>query len=72
MNDNKVDGRTSIMDVHYLISTPEGVAYFTEHHEMMLLTDEEYMTAFESCGLNVTHLPAGLTGRGTYIGIRYS
>lgn len=62
--------RISVMDMHHLVATPQGIEYFVERHELMLFNHEEYMAAFRAAGLDVTYDPDGLTGRGLYIGVR--
>lgn len=62
------EGRLSILDIYYLVGTPTSVDHFTERHEMGLFTHEEYESAFEDAGLDVSHDPAGLFGRGLYVG----
>ena len=42
-----------ILDFDYLVVTPEGTRHFTERHEAMLFTDEQYRQAFERAGLAV-------------------
>jgi hypothetical protein len=63
-------GKISILDIHHLVATPQGVESFVERHEMGLFTHAEYVTAFEDAGLVVRHDPIGLIGRGLYIGVR--
>ena len=63
-------GTVAVLDFHYLVATPEGIEHFTEHHELGLFTDEEYLAAFTQAGLDVLHDDAWLEGRGMYIGIR--
>jgi len=60
--------RTSVLDFTYLVATAEGVEVFTEHHEALLLTDDEYRGAFSTAGLAVERDEQGLMGRGLYIG----
>ena len=60
--------RLSILDFTYLVGTPDGVEVFTEHHEAVLLTDDEYRAAFTAAGLAVEHDAEGLMGRGLYLG----
>ena len=63
-------GKISVLDFHYLVSTPKGVRYSVERHEMGLFTHDEYLAAFRLAGLKVTHDKKGLDGRGLYIGRR--
>lgn len=70
MNTGEVEGRLSILTFHYLVGTPKTVEHFTERHEMGLFEHEEYVTAFEKAGLEVSHDPEGLMGRGLYVGRR--
>jgi len=68
MNISKRKGRLSFFTLHYLVGTPEGIKHFTEMHELGLFTVDETLSAFRAAGLEVHHDPAGLTGRGLYIG----
>jgi len=68
-----VSGRrdnSALLDFHYLVSTPEGIEHFTEHHELGLFTGAEYWHTFTNAGLDVVHDAEGLIGRGLYIGVR--
>lgn len=58
----------SVLDIHYLVGTPEQVEHFTELHEFGLFTHEEYLDGMRSVGLTVDHLPGGVFGRGMYVG----
>jgi len=70
MTVSAVEGRISRNDFHFMIGTPQGVTQFVERHELGLFSHEEYGSAFQDGGLDVIHVPAGLTGRGLYIGMR--
>ena len=70
MNDSEVEGSLSILNFHYLVSTPEGVQYFTERHELGLFTHEQYLDAFSAAKLTVIHDWPGLMNRGLYIGLK--
>ena len=69
VNTIEVDGRRSSFLFHFLVGTPEGVEHFTEPHELMLFTHEEYLAAFRAAGVTVEHDGEGLMGRGLYIGV---
>lgn len=70
ININRVEGKISYLDFHYLVATPGGIEYFSETHSLGIFTDDEYQQAFLGAGLEVTHDPVGLDGRGLYIGIK--
>jgi len=61
--------RVSVLPIHYLIATPDGVERFSERHEFGLFTHQEYTSAMERVGLRVTYDPDGF-GRGLYVGLR--
>jgi SAM-dependent methyltransferase len=70
MNLSGLEGRTSILNFHYLVGTPKGINYFSERHELALFTHAEYRNAFRLAGLGVRQDRAGIYGRGLYIGIK--
>jgi dTDP-3-amino-3,4,6-trideoxy-alpha-D-glucopyranose N,N-dimethyltransferase len=70
INTSFVEGRLSLMDMHYLIGTPEGTEHYVERHELGLFTSDEMTHALTTCGLEVAYDATGLTGRGLYIGQR--
>lgn len=57
------------MSFHYLVGTPEDVAYFTEDHTVGLFTHEQYLEAFRAAGLEPEHDAEGLMGRGLYVAV---
>lgn len=63
-------GRVSLLFFGYLIGTSKGIEHIVEHHDFGLFTHEEHMDAFTRAGLNVTHDPEGVDGRGLYIGLK--
>ncbi len=68
MNGSRVEGRRSILDLHYLVATPGQVRHRVEEHTLGLFTQEEYAQAFESAGLLAQLDPDGLMGRGLWTG----
>ena len=69
MNGSRVEGRRSILDLHYLVATPGQVRHLVEEHTLGLFTHEEYAQAFESAGLLAELDPDGLMGRGLWTAI---
>jgi SAM-dependent methyltransferase len=65
-----VDGRVSWVEMEYLVSDGTTLEQFSERHEMGLFTPDEMRAALEATGLRVEHDPAGLIGRGLWIGSR--
>lgn len=66
----RIQDQRSFMEFQYLVATPDGIEHFTEMHVMGLFTRDEYLTAFTNAGLDVSHDPEGLDGRGLYIGLK--
>jgi SAM-dependent methyltransferase len=60
----------SVLDIHFMVGTPEGVERFGERHELGLFTHDEYLDAFRAAGLEPWHDPEGLFSRGLYLGLR--
>jgi ubiquinone/menaquinone biosynthesis C-methylase UbiE len=58
----------SVLDIHYLVGTPQSVEHFTERHEMGLFTREEMEAAFRDAGLDPSYDPQGPFGRGLWVG----
>ncbi len=70
MSHSSQRGNISIIEFQYLIGTPKGIERDSEILEMGLFTKKEYLEAFRSAGLQVTHDPIGVYGRGLYIGVK--
>ena len=68
VNQGEREGRLSRFVFHYLVLTSDGVDRFEERHELALFTQDEYVAAFRTAGLDVQHDPEGLMGRGLYVG----
>lgn len=64
------EGNISVMEMHYMVATVEGVRYFTDLHRIALFTQQQQLDAFEAAGLSATFDPGGLTGRGLCIGVK--
>jgi SAM-dependent methyltransferase len=65
-----LEGTISTMKMYYTVGTADGVEQWSEDHELGLFTHAQMRGALEATGLTVEHDPAGLTGRGLWIGTR--
>jgi SAM-dependent methyltransferase len=72
MSYSRQRGRISLLDFEYLVGTPQGIEHYAEVHELGLFTHQEYMDACQATGLDISHDPEGLDGRGLYIGVKSS
>lgn len=68
MYTSRAEDEVSILDVHYMVGTPDSVSTFEERHEIGLFTETEYEAAFRDAGLSVSFDKTGLFKRGLYIG----
>ena len=66
---SEVADRAFVLDINYLVGTPEGIDHFEERHEIGLFTNEEVTEAFRGAGLEVQHDPKKLF-RGMYLGVK--
>lgn len=67
MSVSKTDGAVSVLDLHHMVATPEGVETFVTHHRLGLFADWEYRDAFAAAGLKAERDEEGLMGRGLYV-----
>jgi SAM-dependent methyltransferase len=68
MSVSRTDGPVSVLDLHHMVATSDGVETFVTHHRMGLFADWEYRDAFTAADLTVEHDEQGLMGRGLYLG----
>lgn len=62
------DGDVSIVHMHYVLATVDGVERVDEVHRLGLFDDDQYRAAFEAGGLRYERCD-GLTGRGLHVGV---
>jgi SAM-dependent methyltransferase len=59
----------SVLDMHHMVASTDGVERFIERHELRLFTHEQYLAAFVAAGLITAFDAEGLMGRGLYVGL---
>jgi SAM-dependent methyltransferase len=67
INTSRVKDKLSVLDLHYLIGTPEGTEHIVEHHELGLFEAGDMESVIAEAGLIVKYDSDGLNGRGLYI-----
>ncbi len=70
MNVSDRRGDISLLHFHYLIGTPAGVDHIEEEHALALYPVDQLLKCFRQAGLEASHDPIGLSGRGLYIARR--
>ncbi|MBQ1097273.1 class I SAM-dependent methyltransferase [Streptomyces sp. b94] len=65
----RTEGDRSQVDMHYLVSEPDGVRHFVDHQKLALYSLEEYQDAFTRAGLEASLLPAGRADRGVFVAV---
>ncbi len=63
-------GRTTRMEVRFLVGDSAGVRAFTEIDLLTLFTLEEYLAAFADAGCPAEYVQVGWTERGVFVGRR--
>jgi SAM-dependent methyltransferase len=67
MSHSQIEGRLSRLRFEYLIGRAQGIEHVVETHELGLFTTAELLECFEQAGLQATHDPIGLDGRGLFL-----
>lgn len=62
-------GATTLLEMHHLVATSEGVEHLVDRHEMTLFTADEYEHAFEAAGLAWERFDSPMPGRDRYLGV---
>jgi len=64
------EGILSVMQMHYLRSTQNGIEHYSERLKLAMFTREEMTHAFDAASMDVRYDDQGLMGRGLYIARR--
>jgi SAM-dependent methyltransferase len=67
MSHSGQQGNLSVLQLHYLRSTADGIEHYSEQLELGLFTRDEMAHAFEAANMDVRYDTEGLMGRGLYI-----
>ncbi len=63
------DGDRSVLEMRYLIATPDGFEEERERHELTLFSDESYRAAFAAASLTPDVVPSPMPDRDRYIAV---
>ena len=66
------DGVTTMLDMHHLIATDDGIEYLVDHHELTLFSPEQYEAALRGAGLTFEVVEGPMDGRDRYVAQRES
>lgn len=70
MNLSERRGDRSIMEMHHLVGTPQGVRHWVERHDLGMFPVRTYLAAFRAAGFRARFLRDGLIkGRGLYVAV---
>lgn len=64
------DGNRTILELHHLLGTVDGVDHLVDRHELTLFADDEYLDAFARAGLEVEKSESPFTDRDRYVGVK--
>jgi SAM-dependent methyltransferase len=67
MSHSGQQGNLSVLQLHYLRSTSDGIDHYSEQLELGLFTRDEMTHAFEAANMDLRYDTEGLMGRGLYI-----
>jgi hypothetical protein len=57
----------SVLEMHHLVATSDGVEHLVDRHELTLFADRDYGHAFEAAGLVYERVASPIAGRDRYI-----
>lgn len=62
------EGNLSVLSMHHMVGTSQGVEHFLEVHKLAIHSDDDFTDAFTKAGLEIEIDPEGLTNRRLCIG----
>lgn len=62
-------GNKTVLELHHLVATPDGVDHLVDSHELTLFADADYLHAFRAAGLEVELIDGPFTDRGRFAGL---
>lgn len=64
-------GNKSVLELHHLVASANGVDHLVDHHELTLFAEEDYLDAFRKTQLDVEVIDGPFSDRGRYAGLRH-
>ena len=63
-------GDKTVLELHHLVGTRDGVDHLVDRHEMTLFAEDDYLDAFRIAGLDVEAVEGPFADRGRYAGVK--
>lgn len=57
----------TVLEMHHLVATPNGIDHLVDRHELTLFSDSHYRAAFEAAGLRCERVDSPMAGRDRYL-----
>jgi SAM-dependent methyltransferase len=64
------EGDQSLIEMHYVLGTPERTWAFPETHRMGLFTTGQQLEVLQAAGFSAVHDPQGPSDRGVFVAVR--
>jgi SAM-dependent methyltransferase len=61
--------RVSVVTMHYLVGTPDGIEHTTDIHHMSMWTNDDFLDAFDAAGCTAKFYLPGF-GNGVYVAVK--
>ena len=64
------NGTKTLLEMHHLVATSDGVEHLVDRHELTLFTSDQYEHAFAAAGLAWERVDSPMPGRDRYLAVK--